>query len=214
MVRPKSAQARTGSVAALGLLLAAGGCHPAPAARSAGPRECTTRLVTTGPIRGVIFSAACGPTFEREVSNASSSPVVGYWQPTTALVGTLEARLRPALEHGRTKPESVFDLPADTDLRDQVSWGVSSYLGEILEHFTEFRCQYIGIVVRGGARRVLLNCFPEAAAGLDTEFDFPDWQHKWVDAAGGIDDGGPSYWRIQYDVASCRFVSFDANSTG
>jgi hypothetical protein len=137
--------------------------------------------------------------------------VVGYWQPTRKVIARLETRLRPALEVGRSKPETVVDLPSKDFDREQMVWGVTSAIREIRDDFTDYRCQYLGIVVAGGARRVLVNCFRSPP-----EFDdrFPDDGHQtWVNPFA-MDDGGSDYWRIQYDVATCRFLEFDLNASG
>jgi hypothetical protein len=160
-------------------------------------------------VRGVIFAEACGPAFADELRYAADEAVIGYFQPTPALIQTLELRLRPALELGLKKPESVTRMPTTAEDRAEVSWGLSSAIAEILEHFAEYRRQYVGIVVRGGARRVLVNCFPEVDA--DGKDEFPDWTERWID---DVDDGGELFWRIQYDAASGRFLGFDINASG
>lgn len=38
-------------------------------------------------------------------------------------------------------------------------------------------------------------------------------RRAWFDYTA-IDDGGAGYWRIQYDVATCRFLDFDVNADG
>jgi hypothetical protein len=142
---------------------------------------------------------------------ASELTVIGYWQPTRRVIGRLETGLRPALEVGQTEPETVVDLPRQDFEREEMVWGVTSAIREILDGFTDYRCQYLGIVVAGGARRVLVNCFrspPDTEQGR-----FPDDGHQtWVNPFA-IDDGGSDYWRIQYDVATCRFLEFDLNSS-
>jgi hypothetical protein len=57
-------------------------------------------------------------------------------------------------------------------------------------------------------RRVVVNSFPEAKGG-DVD-EFADWKESWVD----VDDGGSSFWSIEYDVASGRFLDFDVNAAG
>jgi hypothetical protein len=128
--------------------------------------------------------------------------VVGYFAPTPATIGTLEDRLRPALEVGRTKPEALYRFSTDPERRAEETWGVRSALTEIVGHFRAYRRQYVGIIVQGGARRVLVNSFPEL------EITASAWTAHWID---GVDDGGSDYWRIQYDLASGAFLGFDIN---
>jgi len=187
-------------------------CHRSPQSSPATSdrKECAGQHVTTSAIRGVIFSEVCGPAFGLGpgVRGATGDAVIGYWQPTTVTIEALEARLRPALEVGRTRPESLARMPRDAQDRAEAVWGLKAAIGEILAHFGKFRRQYIGIVVRGGGRRVLVNCFPEVAPGAHD--DSPDWQKRWFD---DVDDGGASYWRIQYDVSLGRFLGLDVNAS-
>jgi hypothetical protein len=200
----------------LSLSLALASCRPAPSVptgpSSTGPapeagKSCAAGTETSHPVRGAIFAAECGPTINGPNAYAGDA-VVGYWQPTPALVETLEARLRPALELGRKNPESVVKLPAGKDIRDEVSSATSGAIGEILASYTSYRRQYLGIILRRGGRRVLVNSLPEATPG--TADEFADWKERWVDY---VDDGGSSFWCIEYDVASGRFLHFEVNAT-
>jgi hypothetical protein len=93
-------------------------------------------------------------------------------------------------------------MPKDAEARDEAEWGVRSAIDEILATYGNYGRQYLGIVLRSGDRRVLVNCFPRGEA--------PDWKQRWF-RHDDIDDGGPSLWRIQYDVGSGRFLGFDVN---
>jgi hypothetical protein len=192
--------------AGMAALLATAACHPRSRVQSAQPPDPSAperaTALGTEPLRGAIFSPSWGPQLAPLLKGMG---VVGYWQPPREVIATLEARLRPALEAGREKPETVFDMPADPFAREQDTWGVSVSLKEILENFADYRCQYLGIVVAGGHRRVFVNCFPKE--------EMTHFEQSWFDYTR-IDDGGPSYWRIQYDVATCRFMDFDVNASG
>jgi hypothetical protein len=154
--------------------------------------------------RGVIFDPSCSASFAPEM-RLYDDDVVGYWPPPLAVIDLLEAGLRPALESGRSKPESVALMPSDPEDRAEAAWGISGAIEEILAHFRDYRRQYAGIVVRGGARRVLVNSFREDVRG-----EFPNWNTVWVE----VDDGGASFWRIEYDVGSGRFLGFEMNPSG
>lgn len=160
-------------------------------------------------VRGVIFTDVCTPELARSVENAAHEKVIGYFRPTAALIETLETRLRPALRLAQKKPGTLYRLSADAERRAEEEWGVRGALAEILPQLDAFRRQYVGIVVQGGARRVLLNCFTDLAG--DGRDEFPDWTERFIDH---VDDGGPSFWRIQYDIASGRFLGFDWNPSG
>ena len=181
------------------------GPGPAGASEPAAAEPCATELVTGQPARGVIFAPSCAPVFAHAVRDPDRDVVVGYFRPTAAQIQALEAGLRPALELGRTKPESLVRMPVAADDRAEWSWGVQGAITKILEQFTEYRRQYAGIVARGGARRVFVSSFPEIEA--DGRDDFPDWTVRWVD----VDDGDHSFWRIEYDVDSGQFSGFDSN---
>jgi hypothetical protein len=190
------------------------GCQPAQPAASAkqvrpeppASEACTTELVTGQPVRGVIFAAACVPAFAPSLLTEPDHVLIGYFRPTAAQIQTLEARLRPALELGLQKPESLARLRTDAEGRAEDSWGFRGALRAILKNFAGYRRQYVGIVARGGARRVFVNCFPEAEP--DGRDDFLDWKVRWVDS---VDDGDWSYWSIQYDLASGQFLDFQVN---
>jgi len=169
---------------------------------------CKTDVVKTHGIRGVIFSEACAQTLARSTRIVPEGHAIGYFQPTAAEIEALEKRLRPALELGRKKPETITEMPETPEEREEWFWGVRVALEGILKTYTKFRRQYVGIVVHGGARRVFVNCFPEVEAGGREEY--PDWTLRWMDY---VDDGAWDYWRIQYDLASGRFFGFEINAS-
>jgi hypothetical protein len=133
--------------------------------------------------------------------------VVGYWEPTSDVIEVIEANLRPALENERSKYREMAHAAGADD--DSVEWatGATSALNEILDHYSGYRRQYLGIVVTGGVKRVLVSSFPAAVNGAPDEF--PNWREKWVD----VDDGGSEFWRIEYEIGSGSFVGFDVNAS-
>lgn len=128
--------------------------------------------------------------------------VAGYWTPTRDMVESLEARLRSALEHAREVPESLDRLCKGHPQRAAY---VSREIGGILARLGEYRRQYIGVVLVGGRRRILVNCFP--GSGTDSDDSYGYWKAQWV----LVDDGGNWYWRIQYDAERNEFAEFDSN---
>jgi hypothetical protein len=197
----------------LTLSLVVVGCQPAQPAASAkrvtsapaSTEACTTEMVTGQQVRGVIFGPACAPAFAPSLRTEPDHVLLGYFRPTAAQIQTLETRLRPALELGLERPESLARLRTDADGRAEDSWGFRGALREILKNFGGYRRQYVGIVAGGGARRVFVNCFPEAEAG--GRDNFVDWRVRWV----SVDDGDWSHWSIQYDLASGQFLDFHVN---
>jgi hypothetical protein len=176
------------------------------APEAAATEACASELVTVEAVRGVIFDAACAPAVARSVRNRADDTVIGYFRPTVAQIRALEVHLLPALELGRSKPETLSRMPAGAEDRAEWSWGASGAIAEILQHFAEYRRQYVGIVVQGGARRVFVNCFLEGQ--VDGRDDFPSWKVRLIDY---VDDGGAEFWSIEYDVASGRFLGFNIN---
>jgi hypothetical protein len=191
---------------------AAVACHPAgtakpPRAHESSDAGCARRLVTEQGVRGVIFDASCAPDVARWLK-ANVRDESRYFVPSTDEIHELELRLRQALEHAIEEPDTVYVLPADPRERSEALWGVRGALREILNHYAEYRRQYAGVVSNAGARRVLVSSFPETHAG---ERDDSAWTVRWLGDA--VDDGGASYWRIQYDLASGTFSFFDLNGS-
>jgi hypothetical protein len=175
----------------------------------AGSEGCPSELVSTKLVRGMIFTKVCNNALADSVQRAASERVVGYFRPTVDEIQTLESRMRPALEHGLKEPDSVAYLSPPAEDREEDEWGVRGALAGILKDFVKYRRQYVGIVVLGGARRVLVNSFPEV--GADGKDDYGDWKLRWIDY---VDDGAWEFWRIQYDLASGRFLGFECNPSG
>ena len=115
------------------------------------------------------------------------------------------ARARARAEEARQSGSP--ELPAAE--REEEEWGIRGALEGILKDFAKYRRQYVGIVAQGGARRVLVNCFPEVLA--DGRDDFADWKLRWIDY---VDDGAWEFWHIEYDVASGQFLGFGWNPSG
>jgi hypothetical protein len=186
--------------AAIALAFATSACrHDAPSSAVSSVASACASPFGTERIQGALFSPSWGP----QVAHiAQVKGLVGFWLPPKDVIAALEARMRPALEVGRERPETVFDMPTNPRDREEFSWGVSVKLREILEGFADYRCQYLGIVV-GDRRRVFVSCFGKE--------EMSHYDQSWFDYTA-IDDGGAGYWRIQYDVATCRFLDFDVNS--
>ena len=128
--------------------------------------------------------------------------VEGYWTPDSDVVSKLESRLRDALERGQASPGAIDPFSKDSQERGAF---VTREIGKILEHFGEYRRQYVGIILPEGARRILVNSFPSP------ENVPPDFHARWRQKLVAVDDGGFWYWRIQYDVKTEKYLDFDSN---
>jgi hypothetical protein len=157
--------------------------------------------------RGVLFGAECGPSVPTGAQRSAPEPVTGYWEPTSDLINSIELNLRRALEDERLKFREMARAPGADEASVEWAVGAGSAVDEILGRYSGYRRQYLGIVVAGGARRVLISSFPEAGKGAPDEF--PNWLQTWVD----VDDGGPEFWRIEYDAGSGTFLGFDVNAS-
>lgn len=176
-----------------------------PASSPSGVAACPTRSVPGNPVRAVIFSMSCGPPIARTLRNTVGDPLIGYWEPEPPLVESIEHQVQPALMLGRKRPDSIAAMPATEADRREVAWGVAAAIEQILANMEAYRCQYLGVILSTGARRVVMNCFVEKEAH--------DWTTRWI-RHDAVDDGGASFWRIQYDPATERFLGFDVNTSG
>ena len=121
----------------------------------------------------------------------------GRWTPTEADVVGCEARLRQELKAiARALGELDTPGPERFDLMA---------VNDVLEHLTEYRRQYVGIVTSEGSKRIVLNCFPGPSAPSGDWFDY--WRQEIVD----VDDGGSWFWRIQCHVTTGHLSDFNSN---
>jgi hypothetical protein len=118
------------------------------------------------------------------------------------MIASLEVSLRGALELGLTDPEL---LDPSSEASPQRRSYLTREVGKILDELVTYRRQYIGIVVDGGSRRILVNCFPGPSV------DPSDFYAYWRQQPVLVLDGGFRYWRIQYDVDTGQFMEFDSN---
>jgi hypothetical protein len=165
-------------------------CSPTEPAQTAGaPTGCRNALplVTIHGVRGVVLPSAVA---RRDLS-LRRKDVEDFWVPSEDDVAELESRLHDALK-GRLAEVTATPESADRDAE-------IAALNHVLAHQGESLRQYAGIVVNG-ARRVLVNAFPE-----DT--------YCYRDTLVVVDDGGPWFWQIQYDVKLGQFLHFEFERT-
>ena len=115
--------------------------------------------------------------------------VDGFWTPSDDEVKRAEARIVETLIRSQWAPEALGDL--DPERR---AW-YAREVGGILENLDGYDVQVAGIVV-DGRRRIVASFHPPRYASED-----------WVI----VDDGGNSFWRIQYDLEDDCCLDFDCN---
>jgi hypothetical protein len=137
---------------------------------------------------GVIFPASRAV----DISSIAEAKPRGYWTPDHEQIDRCESKLRQGLERLCVDPLESNPF-------------VTQAVHDVLSHLTGYRRQYIGIITATGSKRILLNCFPgPPSKGEDF---FPNWRQEIV----FVLDGGSSFWRIQYDVATDKYTEFDSN---
>jgi plasmid stabilization system protein ParE len=147
---------------------------------------------------GVVFPADRA----HEAAQLLGLRIKEYWTPTAVDVARCESTLRKALEAAAENPELLdASVKGHQDRRDFVAREIRS----ILAHLPEYRRQYVGIIPTRGVRRILMNSFPGHGPKADDQH--PRWRHEIV----VVEDGGYSYWRLQYDVATGTYLEFDSN---
>jgi len=157
----------------------------------------TTVLVRGNGYTGVIF-----PVDRARMYAPFLDPVEdGYWEPTVRDIQKLESRLKPALEAGARSP---ILLNAYSALFPNQEKFTREQIEDVRGRLSEYRRQYVGLLVKG-SKRIYLNAFPNTVAGYRDDFDY--WQEEFV----SILDGGTRFWQIEYDVQTKQFLNFSAN---
>ncbi len=141
---------------------------------------------------GVIFSAADAKLIRSFVDG----DVKGYWSPSEDDITLFESHLRQALELGVKSPGTLSPTAPDRVYQSVLPEHVSL----ILKRLPQYRRQYFGIIGMDNNRRLFVNLF----------LPFRH-HHDWTSQYVFVFDGGTAYWRIQFDVASKRFMQFNTN---
>jgi hypothetical protein len=115
----------------------------------------------------------------------------GFWDPTAEDVLHAESRIVDAVDLAAHRPEAA---PADL-----ARPGFLAEMGQVARFLPDYRAQVVGLVVEGH-RRLYFNVFISDGPreSVPTE---------WVE----VDDGGISFWRIQYDLDDDRCLGFECN---
>ena len=77
---------------------------------------------------------------------------------------------------------------------------IKSEINTILGQFSEYKVQFVGVIV-DGKRRVYCNFFPSR------EEYFKDWDTEVI----SVDDGGSWFWQIEYDIETNKCFNFMGN---
>jgi hypothetical protein len=141
---------------------------------------------------GVIFDASEA----RLIRSFVDGDVHGFWTPSEGDVVLFERNLWPALEAGIQEPDILSPTEPDRVYRRVLP----QHLRTILERLPNYRRQYFGVVGSNDVKRLFVSLFPASA-------EDNTWTRRYV----FVFDGGTSYWRIQFDLASQRFLHFNTN---
>lgn len=176
--------------AALGLFVALAACSPQeppedPVAHRSGQCKNALPLVEGTPFKGVVLPS----DLSRKTLKLHREGVEDTFRPSDDAVRELEAGMREAVQARLTEASRQVESPArDRDV---------SRMERIRKHLDVTVRQYAGIVV-GGARRILVNAFPDDVYCYRDEFI-------------SVDDGGAQFWRVQYDLSLKQFVHWEVN---
>ena len=148
----------------------------APLSPKSPEKPASNTLIETPEYTGVIFSENAAREFGFLFGEGSTE----YWEPSISDVSKAEKCIRQALVSVQQDPNAYQKEDA----------------AFILENLTEYRRQYVGIVV-AGEKRIWCNAF---------FFDdsFPDWMNAPV----YVLDGGRDFWQIEYVLHDDECINF------
>jgi hypothetical protein len=145
--------------------------------------------VKTNGIEGVIVGEHTAQGWRTFIPGAR-----GVWTPTPQDVAAAENHLRAALEKGATDPATIMPGPF-SELSRKFS---REAIARVLEHYKEYRRQYVGVVIRG-KRYVFLNSFSAHESMHEKE--------RFVQ----VMDGGYWFWHVLYSVEDGTFSALMVN---
>lgn len=190
MTRSVMQKARRGVVlSALGAALVA--CAPQeppsdPVAFQAGKCKNVLPLLEGVSFRGVVLPS----DLSRKTLRLHRESVEDTFRPGEDSVRELETGLREAIAARLSEASRQVESPArDKDV---------ARMEQIKASLDKTVRQYAGVVVSGGARRILVNAFPDDAYCYRDEFI-------------SVADGGAQFWRVQYDLSLKQFVHWEVN---
>ncbi|MDR3401252.1 MAG: hypothetical protein P4L99_02045 [Chthoniobacter sp.] len=149
------------------------------------------RSVKTNGIEGVIVGEQTAQGWGAKVTGAQ-----GFWTPSPQDVAAAENQLRAALEKGVKDPATIMPGPF-SELSRKFS---KEEIASVLEHYKEYRRQYIGVVIRG-KRYVFLNSFSAHESMHEKE--------RFV----LVMDGGYWFWHVLYSVEDGSFSALMVNGS-
>jgi hypothetical protein len=184
--KPTRAQSRA-LCSALCFAFACGAPPPPddPVALAAGKCKNALPLIEGVPFRGVVLPS----DLSRKTLKLKRENVEETFRPSDDDVRELETGLREAVQARLVEASRQVESPArDKDMARMEK--IKAGQGRVIR-------QYAGIVV-GGARRILVNAFPDDAYCYRDEFV-------------SMPDGGAQFWRVQYDLSLKQFVHWEVN---
>ena len=135
-------------------------------------------LIEAPEYTGVVISKNGASEFRYLFDEAST----GFWEPTIDDISRAEKCLRQFLVSAEN------DTQLDAYQKENAAF--------ILKNLEEYRRQYVGIVV-DGEKRIWCNSF-------FFKESFSEWKRLPVD----VDDGGRSFWQIEYVVLKDECINF------
>jgi hypothetical protein len=117
-----------------------------------------------------------------------------FWTPSPQDVELVETRLKAALEKAAKEPATFNEYARTADAHKYLS----EQTGQILRHYSEYRRQYLGLIING-KRHIYINSFL-SDAGVD-------YTHQLI----VVFDGGFGFWRILYSVEDSHFHGLTIN---
>ena len=156
-----------------------------PVALAAGKCKNALPLLEGAPFRGVVLPS----DLSRKTLKLQRAGVEDTFRPSDDAVRELEAGLREAVQARLTEASRQVESPErekDVARMEQIKAGLDRVVR-----------QYSGVVI-GGARRILVNAFPDDAYCYRDEFI-------------SVPDGGAQFWRVQYDLSLKQFVHWEVN---
>jgi hypothetical protein len=171
---------------AAAILLACGSYEPAVGPSALGGHcKNALPLIEGDGFRGVVLPSDTS----RKALKLNRPDVEDTFRASDDTVRELEAGMREAVRSRRRDASQQAASPArDKDVERLTR--IEADLGKTLR-------QYSGVVV-GGARRILVNAFP-------------DDNYCYRDEFVSVPDGGAQFWRVQYDLSLSQFVHWEVN---
>ena len=127
----------------------------------------------------------------------------------TITMGGIEGVIFPAskadfVAYNTGRKVMLYWTPAEADIAEatpRIKAFLITQSPSIASRLATYRCQYFGVFI-DGKRRIYCNFFP-------ADDVWPDW--NWRTAPLSVDDGGDSYFQLEYEIETKRCLNFMVN---